>query len=124
MHRISNDERVDFFLAAETWSGEITNLEPDKCDELRWVPLDQLPENTIPYVRQALENYRNGVWFDSYGWQEAPQPVEPNREGADESLDRCLRIRDFADRVNATITSPSLISKRRAQAKCAGDYTM
>ena len=27
-----------------------------------------LPGNTIPYIRQAIENFRVGAWFDSYGW--------------------------------------------------------
>ena len=68
MHRKSNDERIDFFLAATSWSGEITNREPDKCDRLSWFDLDELPENVIPYVRRALDNYRQGIWFDSFGW--------------------------------------------------------
>lgn len=29
-----------------------------------------LPENVIPYVRQAIINYRNGQWFNSFGWDE------------------------------------------------------
>ena len=68
MHRRSNDERIDFFVAASRWSGEIVNAEPHKCDDLSWHPLDHLPDNVIPYVRRALENYRAGRWFDSYGW--------------------------------------------------------
>ena len=68
MHRKSTEERIDFFLAATEWAGEITNREPTKCDELAWFDLDRLPENVIPYVRRALENYRRGRWFDSFGW--------------------------------------------------------
>jgi 8-oxo-dGTP diphosphatase len=68
MHRKSNDERIDFFLAATSWSGEITNREPDKCDRLAWFDVDGLPENVIPYVKRALDNYRKGSWFDSFGW--------------------------------------------------------
>lgn len=71
MHRRSNDERVDFFLTATRWTGEIANMEPHKCDELAWFDLDRLPGNVIPYVRRALENYRRGVWFDSFGWRDA-----------------------------------------------------
>jgi hypothetical protein len=37
---------------------------------LAWFDLDALPENVIPYVRRALENYRRGQWFDSYGWND------------------------------------------------------
>lgn len=68
MHRRSNDERVDFFLATHKWSGEPRNQEPGKCDQIAWFSVDQIPRNTIPYVRRALENYRNGIWFDEYGW--------------------------------------------------------
>lgn len=68
MHRRSDDERIDFFLVATTWAGEITNREPHKCDQLTWVDLDALPANVIPYVRRAIDNYRHGRWFDSFGW--------------------------------------------------------
>ncbi len=68
MHRKSNDERIDFFVAARAWSGEPSNREPDRCDRIAWFPIRSLPENTIPYVSRALENYRNGVWFDEFGW--------------------------------------------------------
>jgi 8-oxo-dGTP diphosphatase len=68
MHRMSNDERIDFFVTAASWSGEIANREPQSCDHVAWFSVDELPENTIPYVRQALDNYRRGIWFDSYGW--------------------------------------------------------
>ena len=68
MHRKATDERIDFFATARRWTGEIANCEPGKCDELSWFDLEELPPNLIPYVRQALENYRRGIWFDSFGW--------------------------------------------------------
>ena len=68
MHRRSDDERVDFFVAARCWAGAIVNREPDKCDVLAWYPLDDLPPNMVPYVRRALDNFRQSRWFDSYGW--------------------------------------------------------
>lgn len=68
MHRRSDDERIDFFLVTTSWSGEIRNLEPHRCDRLAWFDLDDLPENVIPYVRRALANYRRGRGFDSFGW--------------------------------------------------------
>jgi ADP-ribose pyrophosphatase YjhB (NUDIX family) len=68
IHRKADDERIDFFLTATRWKGEIVNAEPHKCDELAWFDLDALPDTMIPYVRQALENYRQGIWFDSVGW--------------------------------------------------------
>lgn len=69
MHRISDEERIDFFLAARSWSGEVENREPHKCDRLAWFDMDDLPDNVIPYVERALGNYRLGKWFDSFGWE-------------------------------------------------------
>ena len=68
MHRLSSDERIDFFLHASRWSGDVENKEPHKCDELSWHAFDSLPGNVIPYVRRALSNYRSGRSFDSFGF--------------------------------------------------------
>lgn len=70
MHNRDDDsEYIDFFVAAARWEGTIVNAEPHKCAELAWHSLDNLPPNTIPYVRRALENYQRGVWFASFGWE-------------------------------------------------------
>lgn len=69
MHRKSEDERIDFFLTADSWSNEIVNMEPEKCDDLSWFEVGNLPVNTIPYIKRAIENYISGVHFDIYGWQ-------------------------------------------------------
>jgi 8-oxo-dGTP diphosphatase len=68
MIRKSDDQRVDFFLAVTTWWGDLANREPDRCDDLAWFPIEGLPANLVYYVRRALENYKQGVWFDEYGW--------------------------------------------------------
>ena len=68
MHRLEGDERVDFFVNIHKWQGEPFNAEPEKCDDLCWVNVDQLPANTVPYVRQALHNHLNRIQFDEYGW--------------------------------------------------------
>ena len=70
MHRMEGDqedERVDFFLQVHQWPGEPFNAEPDKCDDLRWVDIHQLPVNMVPYVRRALENHHMGIPFDEFG---------------------------------------------------------
>ena len=66
MHRIEDDERVDFFVQVHKWQGEPFNAEPDKCDDVCWVDIDALPANIIPYVKQALTNHLNGIKFDEY----------------------------------------------------------
>lgn len=68
-HRHEGDERVDFFIRVRKWNGEPVNAEPGKCAELRWADLDNLPENTVPYIRRAIENFRAGIPFEEYGWK-------------------------------------------------------
>ena len=69
LHRLANDERIELFFTAEKWEGEITNMEPEKCDDLSWFPLDQLPENTIPYIRTVIEAYLKGDTYVEIGWE-------------------------------------------------------
>jgi 8-oxo-dGTP diphosphatase len=37
-------------------TGTYAIQEPGLCDDMRFFPLHQLPENLVPHVRQALEN--------------------------------------------------------------------
>jgi 8-oxo-dGTP pyrophosphatase MutT (NUDIX family) len=62
-------EYVDMYFEASTWEGEITNMEPGKCDDLRWFPTGALPRNVVPAVRYALEQCRDGVSYSEYGWK-------------------------------------------------------
>lgn len=69
MHRMEGDERVDYFVHVNKWDGEPVNAEPDKCDDLLWANVEDLPVNTIPYIRRALRNHHAGIKFDEYGWE-------------------------------------------------------
>lgn len=60
-------DRVDYFFEASRWSGEIINAEPHKCDDLKWVKPDELPENTTPHVRVAIESAERGEVFSELG---------------------------------------------------------
>lgn len=65
MHRLSEPPRVyfDFFFMAEHRGGEVKNLEPDKHDEVRWFPEDNLPKDTLPYIARTLAKIRHGLLF-------------------------------------------------------------
>ncbi|MBI3413331.1 MAG: NUDIX domain-containing protein [Candidatus Aenigmarchaeota archaeon] len=71
MHRkfeSPNYERFCVFLETSRYSGEIKNMEPGKCDDIRWFPINDLPPNTIDYVKWAIENSSNGIFFSEDGW--------------------------------------------------------
>lgn len=68
MHRVGDDERIDVFFTVDNWEGEPINNEPEKCDDLSWFPLNQLPNNTIPYIKQALYCYQEGTTYSEFGW--------------------------------------------------------
>lgn len=67
MHRQAAQDRLDFFFRAKTWVGEPRNVEPEKCDDLSWFPVDALPPNVIPYIQQAIEMSRRGELYSEFG---------------------------------------------------------
>lgn len=68
MHRKHEDIRTDFFFTTKAFKGTPTNCEPEKCDDLKWFPLNQLPPNTINYIRLAINNYLKSISYTEVGW--------------------------------------------------------
>lgn len=74
MHRKAKDrESIDYFLTCKNYTGQIQIMEKDKCDELAFYDLKNLPNNVIPYVRKAIECYQNNIPFSIYGWKKEAQ---------------------------------------------------
>jgi hypothetical protein len=67
VHRLSDTNRIDFFLQASSWSGDPEICEPDKCDVLAWIDTTALPGEIVPYVRRALEQ-EAAPWVLEFGW--------------------------------------------------------
>lgn len=69
MHRKSQpEERIDFFIKANKWQGEPKILEPHKCDDLSWFELTNLPDNIIPYIKQAINCIGSNKFYSEIGW--------------------------------------------------------
>lgn len=69
MHRHCGDhERMDFFITARKWNGDIKNCEPGKCSELMWAPMDNLPDGVIDYYIQVFDKVRQGEVYSDFGW--------------------------------------------------------
>jgi 8-oxo-dGTP diphosphatase len=70
MHRnCGNHERVDFFFTTSIWEGEIQNREPDKCDDLSWFPIGDMPHNVIPYIKEAIGCFETGKTYVEWGFE-------------------------------------------------------
>ena len=68
MQRGDASDRIDFFFEPLKWTGEPWNAEPDRCDDMRWFAIDDLPGNTIPYVRHAIACWRQGIVYSEFAW--------------------------------------------------------
>lgn len=62
-------EQLDVFFRAQEYEGVIKNMEPTKCDELKFHPIDHLPENTAPFIRHAIQCTLKGELFSEFGWE-------------------------------------------------------
>jgi len=72
VHRLANPveqaDRIDVFFVADKWEREPHNKEPHKCDDLSWFDRDNLPENMLPYVKQAIECVEQGIVYSEFGY--------------------------------------------------------
>jgi 8-oxo-dGTP pyrophosphatase MutT (NUDIX family) len=70
-HRRSAEGRTyfDLYFVARRWLGEPQNVEPAKCDDMRWFRLADLPPNLTPFVRLVLaEHMPRGSAYSEWGW--------------------------------------------------------
>lgn len=56
-----------YFVCTE-FSGEPFIAEPEKCSELKWFELDNLPDDLINDRKQAVKAYLNGKSYIEFGW--------------------------------------------------------
>lgn len=68
MHRLTDREQIDTFFEVRHWTGEPRIMEKDKCDDLSWFPVDNPPLNAIPYIREAIHCYKNGIPYYETGF--------------------------------------------------------
>src|ERR1022692_136544 len=68
------DARIGVFFQALDWEGEPYNAEPDKCTQVQWCPLDQLPAETYPYTAEGIKAYIRGEYYSKVGWPGLRRP--------------------------------------------------
>lgn len=53
---------VSIIFFAQNYTGQVKNMEPNKCERIEWFSLDGIPENASPVVTRALELYECSTW--------------------------------------------------------------
>ena len=61
-----NQEYVDFVFKTNRWSGDVSNNEKDKCEEIIWADKDQIPENTLDFIPKLLS--KNDSAYLPFNW--------------------------------------------------------
>ncbi|MBY8856894.1 NUDIX domain-containing protein [Nocardia sp. CA2R105] len=81
-HRNGSDQpRLGFFFKVERWHGEPTNQEPDKCSELLWRNISDIPGDAVPYPASTIRRILQGDSVLSiHGWGDPAVPVIESRQ--------------------------------------------
>lgn len=58
------DDYINVFFTATSYEGVPTIKEPNKCGDLNWFNINELPDNTIIRIRNVLENVKRGIIYD------------------------------------------------------------
>ncbi|WP_346876754.1 MULTISPECIES: NUDIX hydrolase [unclassified Clostridium] len=65
-HRVSNNggrTYYDIYFVVNKYHGIPKVIEPDKCSELRWFKIDDLPNEIIDIRKIVLDNYKNDIQY-------------------------------------------------------------
>ncbi|MSU54759.1 MAG: NUDIX domain-containing protein [Candidatus Staskawiczbacteria bacterium] len=76
LYRTAHDEtgdRSDYFFMVQKWDGEPRIMESEKCDDLQWFPITNLPENTIHHEKGAIENIVKGIHYSEIDKEQTHQ---------------------------------------------------
>jgi 8-oxo-dGTP diphosphatase len=60
---------IQLYFIASKFEGTPTIMEPDKCSELGWFELSEIPSNTVPYLVHALKNLNKKSYCSIYNEQ-------------------------------------------------------
>lgn len=72
IHVMQNKTDYDYlniFVKVHNWKGEPTIKEKDKCDDLSWFEMDNLPNNLLHFLKEFLEKNKRGEIFSAFGYE-------------------------------------------------------
>ncbi len=59
----NNRTYYNCYFVVKKYTGDFMIMEPDKCSELQWFDIKNLPEDIILNRRRAIENYLNKIFY-------------------------------------------------------------
>ena len=69
MHsKFSEVEYIFVIFSSNKFKGNVSIMEPDKCNELRWFDINNLPDNLPDTRKIMIENYKNNNLYSEYGF--------------------------------------------------------
>ena len=68
IHKNTTPIYYNGYFKANRWEKEPKVNEPDKCEEIKWFIIDNLPENIIDDRNIAIQNYKNNIPYSELGW--------------------------------------------------------
>ncbi len=70
IHGLFNDgkEYFNVFFTVESWEGEPTIMEPEKCDMLSWFELNKLPENITESTKRYFDALAKEETYSDFGF--------------------------------------------------------
>lgn len=70
LNRKINEEQeyIDFIFRVKQWTGEIINMEEEKCEEIKWFNINEIPENILDFIPYILK--KSDSKYLPYNWKE------------------------------------------------------
>jgi len=62
---IKDHERTDYFVLIN-WGGDVTNMEPEKCEMLEWFDIEELPDDLVAYIGFGIAT----TYYNEYNFVE------------------------------------------------------
>lgn len=58
------EDYINIFFSTQKYTGTPKIMEKEKCDDLNWFEINNLPDNTIERIKNVLKNMQNGIIYD------------------------------------------------------------
>jgi len=69
LHSFIGFPLMHFFFHCNEWEGTIQNCEPERCGDLKFFALDNLPEKSTSFV-YLLKDIKKGLFYSEWGWDD------------------------------------------------------